>query len=102
MQYDPNHGPTQLSPPHAEAKGSANIAAKSVDEIRAAAGVEPVKVQPLTFQTVGQKNATMLIPLNRIFGERYAVYWKTRTRSEDGKGRFGSGCEWGLFEHAFG
>jgi hypothetical protein len=86
MQYDPDHGPTQLSPLHAEAKGSANITAKSVEEIRAAAWVEPVKGQPLTFQTVGQKNATMLIPLNRIFGERYAVYWKTSTRSEDTDG----------------
>ncbi len=83
MQYDPDHGPTQLSPPHAEAKGSANITAKSGEEIRAAAWLEPVKGQPLTFQTVGQKNATTLIPLNRIFGERYAVYWKTSTRSED-------------------
>jgi DUF1680 family protein len=86
MQYDPDHGPTQLSPPHAEAKGSASVTAKSVEEIRAAAWVGPVKGQLLTFQTVGQKNATMLIPLNRIFGERYAVYWKTSTRSEDAEG----------------
>jgi DUF1680 family protein len=86
MQYDPDHGPTQLSPPHAEAKGSASVTAKSVEEIRAAAWVAPVKGQLLTFQTVGQKNATMLIPLNRIFGERYAVYWKTSTRSEDAEG----------------
>jgi uncharacterized protein len=86
MQFDPDHGPTQLAPPHAEAKGSANIFAKSVEEIHAAAWVEPVKGQPLTFQTVGQKNATMLIPLNRIFGERYAVYWKVSTRSEDTDG----------------
>jgi DUF1680 family protein len=86
MQYDPDHGPTQLSPPHAEAKGNANIVAKSVQEIRAAAWVQPVKGQPLTFQTVGQKNATMLIPLNRIFGERYAVYWKTSTHTEDTEG----------------
>jgi len=86
MQFDADHGPTQLAPPHAEAKGSANIFAKSAEEIRAAAWVEPVKGQPLTFQTVGQKNATMLIPLNRILGERYAVYWKTSTRSEDADG----------------
>jgi uncharacterized protein len=86
MQYDPDHGPTQLSLPHAEAKGSANVTAKSVEEIRAAAWVERVKDQPLTFQTVGQKNATILIPLNPIFGERYAVYWRTSTRSEDAHG----------------
>jgi uncharacterized protein len=83
MQYDPDHGPTQLSPLHAEARGSANITAKSAEEIRAGAWVEPVKGQPLTFQTVGQKNATILTPLNPIFGERYAVYSKTSTRSED-------------------
>ena len=75
-----------MAGPYAEAKGSANIVAKSGEEIRAAAWVEPVKGQPLTFQTVGQKNATMLIPLNQIFGERYAVYWKTSTRSEDADG----------------
>jgi hypothetical protein len=86
MQYDPDHGPTQLAPPHADAKGSANIFAKSAEEIRTAAWIEPVKGQPLTFQTVGQKNATMLIPLNQIFGERYAVYWKTSTHSEDADG----------------
>jgi hypothetical protein len=83
MQYDPDHGPTQLSPPHAEAKGNANIFAKSAAEIHAAAWLEPVKGQPLTFQTVGQKNATTLIPLNQIFGERYAVYWKASTHTED-------------------
>jgi hypothetical protein len=81
-QFDPDHGQTQPSRPNAEAKGSANILAKSGEEIRAAAWVEPVKGQALTFQTVGQRNATMLIPLNRIAGERYAVYWKTSTRSE--------------------
>jgi uncharacterized protein len=86
MQYDPDRWPTQLSPPHAKAKGSASIIAKSVEEIRAATWVERVKGQPLTFQTVGQKNATMLIPLNQIFGERYAVSWKTSTRSEDADG----------------
>jgi hypothetical protein len=72
-----------LSPPNAEAKGSANIVAKSVQEVRAVTWAEPVKGQPLTFQTVGQKNSTTLIPLNRIFGERYAVYWKTTTRSAE-------------------
>jgi len=86
MQYDPDHGPTQLSPPHAEAKGNANIFAKSVAEIHAAAWLEPLKGQPLTFQTVGQKNATTLTPLNQIFGERYAVYWKTSTHNEDTDG----------------
>jgi hypothetical protein len=39
--------------------------------------LKPVAGQSLTFQTVGQGKAISLIPLYRIFGERYAVYWKT-------------------------
>jgi hypothetical protein len=31
---------------------------------------------PLEFRTVGQQNELTLVPLNRIFDERYAVYWK--------------------------
>jgi DUF1680 family protein len=31
---------------------------------------------PLEFRTVGQPNELTLVPLNRIFDERYAVYWK--------------------------
>ena len=31
---------------------------------------------PLEFRTVGQANELTLVPLNRIFDERYAVYWK--------------------------
>jgi DUF1680 family protein len=33
---------------------------------------------PLTFRTSGQKQDVTLIPLNRLFGERYAVYWRVR------------------------
>jgi DUF1680 family protein len=33
--------------------------------------------QLLTFQTVGQDKTIDLIPLYKLFGERYAVYWKT-------------------------
>jgi DUF1680 family protein len=32
---------------------------------------------PLTFRTQGQSPDVTMVPLNRIFGERYAVYWKT-------------------------
>ena len=39
--------------------------------------LKPVPDQPLTFQTVGQAQKINLIPLYRLFGERYAVYWKT-------------------------
>ena len=31
---------------------------------------------PLEFRTFGQANDLTLVPLNRIFDERYAVYWK--------------------------
>jgi DUF1680 family protein len=38
--------------------------------------LKPVSDQPLTFQTVGQSKMLSLIPLYKVFGERYAVYWK--------------------------
>jgi uncharacterized protein len=82
MQFDPAHGPTQLSPPHAEAKGSANILAESGDEIRAAAWVVPVKGHALTFQTVGQKNTTMLNPLRSKFLRRMWCFIRIRKRRE--------------------
>jgi hypothetical protein len=34
--------------------------------------------EPLTFKTTGQKQEITMIPLNRIAGERYAVYWRMR------------------------
>ncbi len=39
--------------------------------------LKPFSDQPLTFQTVGQEKNLTLIPLYKLFGERYAVYWKT-------------------------
>ena len=38
--------------------------------------LEPVAGRSLTFHTVGQSEALVLEPLNRIFDERYAVYWR--------------------------
>jgi len=32
--------------------------------------------KPLTFRTSGQEKDVTLVPLNRIFGKRYSVYWK--------------------------
>jgi hypothetical protein len=43
--------------------------------------LEPVPGEPLTFQTVGQARKISLIPLYKLFGERYAVYWKTTSAS---------------------
>jgi DUF1680 family protein len=34
--------------------------------------------EPLTFKTTGQKQDVTMIPLNRVTGERYAVYWRVR------------------------
>jgi len=79
MQYDEDHGPTELAPPRARPGGSAEIDVKSPEELRSMAWVEPVKGEALTFQTVGQRSSTTLIPLNRIIGERYAAYWKVNS-----------------------
>jgi DUF1680 family protein len=40
--------------------------------------VEPEPGRPLAFRTKGQSKAIEIVPLNRISGERYAVYWKLR------------------------
>jgi uncharacterized protein len=79
MQYDGDHGNTELAPPHAKPLGSSEISVKSPDELKSMAWVEPVKGDALAFQTVGQKMGTTLIPLNRLTGERYAVYWKVNS-----------------------
>ncbi len=76
MQYDADHGNTELAPPHAKPVGSAEISLKSRDEWHSMAWLEPVNGEALTFQTLGQSSKTTLVPLNRVIGERYAVYWK--------------------------
>ncbi len=38
--------------------------------------LKKVESEPLTFQTTGQEKTVSLIPLYKISGERYAVYWK--------------------------
>ncbi|HUJ31041.1 MAG TPA: beta-L-arabinofuranosidase domain-containing protein [Candidatus Acidoferrum sp.] len=82
MQYDADQGNTELAPPRAKPEGSSDISVKSPEELESMAWLEPVKGQPLTFQTVGQKDTTTLIPLHRIYGERYATYWKVDTGSQ--------------------
>ena len=42
--------------------------------------VKPISGQPLTFRTWGQGQQIALIPLYKLFDERYAVYWKVQTR----------------------
>jgi DUF1680 family protein len=46
-----------------------------------AAWLEPDSKQSLTFKTVGQSEASTLVPLNSVIHERYAVYWKVDTKS---------------------
>ena len=43
-----------------------------------ASWLEPGGGRPLTFRSKGQKETIELVPLNRLFDERYAVYWKIR------------------------
>jgi uncharacterized protein len=43
-----------------------------------ASWVKPVPGKPLEFRTTGQERNVVLVPLNAIFDERYAVYWKVR------------------------
>ena len=43
--------------------------------------VEPVKGERLVFRTAGQTENISLIPLYRLFKERYAVYWKVNSQS---------------------
>ena len=60
--------------PHGDAIPVPAIATSSKDPL---GWLKVVAGQPLTFQTVGQEKQISLIPLYRLFGERYAVYWKT-------------------------
>jgi uncharacterized protein len=39
--------------------------------------VEPAPGQTLAFSTTGQASPTTLVPLYKLAGQRYAVYWKT-------------------------
>jgi uncharacterized protein len=41
--------------------------------------IEPVKGEPLKFQTLEQETTTRLIPLYQIANERYVVYWKVNS-----------------------
>jgi uncharacterized protein len=43
------------------------------------AWIKPVAGKPLEFRTQGQKTDVTLVPLNSIFKQRYAVYWKLPT-----------------------
>jgi len=37
--------------------------------------IKPVSDKPLTFQTTGQSEDITLVPFDRVFGQRYSIYW---------------------------
>jgi len=51
------------------------IVARAVD---AGNWLESVPGRPLEFRTVGQPRSLTLVPLNTLFDERYAVYWRVQ------------------------
>ena len=51
-----------------------NIRAASPDDPRS--WLEPIPGRPLEFRSTGQQAQLTLVPLNQVFDERYAVYWK--------------------------
>jgi uncharacterized protein len=53
----------------------------SADPSKPTAWIEPDPKQALTFQAVGQSQPLTLVPLNQVFHERYAVYWKVDNKS---------------------
>jgi hypothetical protein len=65
--------PRQVPEYTAEPMPAPAIAAPRED---VASWVRPVAGRPLAFRTVGQSTEIELIPLCRLFDERFAVYWK--------------------------
>jgi len=53
----------------------------SANPSKPTAWIEPDPKQALTFQAVGQSQPLTLVPLNQVFHERYAVYWKVDNKS---------------------
>jgi uncharacterized protein len=51
------------------------------DFTKPTAWIEPDSKQPLTFRAVGQSQPMTMIPLYKVIGERYAVYWKVRDKN---------------------
>jgi hypothetical protein len=43
------------------------------------AWLERVMGEPLTFRAIGQSRPITLVPFYKLWGERYATYWKVRT-----------------------
>jgi len=54
-----------------------------IDSADASCLIRPVQTQPLTFRTAGQQQDIKLVPYYRLFGERYAVYWRVYRRGSE-------------------
>lgn len=75
MRYDADQGETELAPRGAP-EGTMEVELKTQGDLRSVAWVEPVKGQPLVFRASGKGAETTLVPLNKVYDERYGVYWK--------------------------
>ena len=51
------------------------------DPAKPTAWIEADAKQPLTFHAVGQSQPVTMVPLNRVFEDRYAVYWKVNNKN---------------------
>ena len=81
-RFDSSTGPIEYSSdPDPEAKDRFNASTIVVDAARPTAWAESDGKVPLTFRTVGQSQAVTMVPLYRIMGERYAVYWNVKPKT---------------------
>jgi len=51
------------------------------DAAKPTSWIEPDAKLPLTFHTVGQPQTVTMVPLNKVFHDRYAVYWKVDSKA---------------------
>ena len=73
--------PRQVPEYTAEPVSAPDIVAPSAD---VASWLQPIAGRSLEFRTTGQAADITFVPLNRIYDERYAVYWKVRRATHAG------------------
>jgi len=61
----------------------AKVADIVADRGKPTAWIRPDAKQPLTFETVGQSQPVTMIPLYKVIHERYAVYWRVRSKNAE-------------------
>jgi DUF1680 family protein len=59
----------------------AKVADIVADPAKPTAWIGPDAKQPLTFETVGQSQPVTMVPLYKVIHQRYAVYWRVKTRT---------------------